>query len=112
MLVTGTVNDYARPHDENSPAGILSAPIYGLELLGRGMPGISEIAFTPLHVGSQKVGYAGRPSPLELHISIGAITSDQEPGAVHRFDRCRRCSATFLGPCGLGIGSLARLSSL
>lgn len=72
MLVTGTVNDYARPHDENSPAGILSAPIYGLELLGRGMPGISEIAFTPLHVGSQKVGYAGRP---------------QSPGAPH-LHRC------------------------
>lgn len=45
VLVTGTVNDYARPHEEHS---------------------ISEIAFTPLHIGSSKIGYVPTPPNRSL----------------------------------------------
>ncbi|CAL1160885.1 unnamed protein product [Cladocopium goreaui] len=52
VLVTGTVNDYARPNEDNS---------------------ISEIAFTPLHVGSSKVGYVPSPPSRSL-AQITALT--------------------------------------
>jgi len=52
VLVTGTVNDYAPPHTDHS---------------------ISEIAFTPLHVGSSKIGYV--PSPPNRSLAqITALT--------------------------------------